>query len=48
VLVIGARDASGNIPYAGALDELMIFGRELAAHEIRQLYATGSPLGLLK
>jgi len=45
-LRVGSRD--GAVFFTGQIDEAMIFHRALAAHEIRALYATGSPLGLLK
>jgi len=45
-LRVGSRD--GAVFFTGLIDEAMIFHRALAAHEIRALYALGSPLGLLK
>jgi hypothetical protein len=45
--IIGSR-AAGDRPVTATIDGVMVWSRALAAHEIRQLYATGSPLGLLK
>jgi hypothetical protein len=47
--MIGALTDSGpRLYFPGQIDEFMMWNRVLAAHEIRALYATGSPLGLLK
>ncbi len=48
-LLLGNRDggASAATYFAGLIDEAMLFNRVLTAGEIRALYATGSPYGLL-
>lgn len=38
---IGARDDTGNLPYAGLVDELMIFDYKLTPAQITNLYQSG-------